>query len=110
MRSMSKVFQETPFLIAQPIFNQCISWSPIIQCMSNDLLMKKVFCNIFGHHYSVSKKVTQHIKEYKCVHCGKEVTTDVTGNLSALTPELQDINHTLEIIYQKRHGSSQQVA
>ncbi len=72
--------------------------------------MKKIFCQIFGHHYSVSKKVTQHIKEYKCVHCGKEVTTDVSGNLSALTPELQDINHTLEIIYRKRHAGEQQVA
>jgi DNA-directed RNA polymerase subunit RPC12/RpoP len=58
----------------------------------------------------VSKKVTQHIKEYKCVHCGKEVTTDVSGNLAVLTPELQDINHTLEIIYQKRHAGEQQVA
>ena len=72
--------------------------------------MKKVFCNIFGHHYSVSKKITFHIKEYKCIHCGTEVTTDASGNLSALTPELQDINNTLENIYQKRHRAAQQVA
>ena len=67
-------------------------------------------CSIFGHHYSVSKNVTLHIKEYQCVHCGKEVTTDVSGNLSALTPELQDINNTLQDIYQKRHRATQQVA
>ncbi|MEM9142034.1 MAG: hypothetical protein AAGA86_03535 [Bacteroidota bacterium] len=72
--------------------------------------MKKLFCSLFGHHYVVSKKVTQHIKEYKCIHCGKEVTTDVSGNLSALTPQLQDINKTLESIYQKRHRAAQQVA
>ncbi|MCX2718624.1 hypothetical protein [Lentiprolixibacter aurantiacus] len=72
--------------------------------------MKKVFCSIFGHHYSVSKKVTMHIKEYKCVHCGKEVTTDVSGNLSNLTPELQEINQTLERLYQRRHGAVHQVA
>ncbi len=72
--------------------------------------MKKIFCSIFGHHYSVSKKVTMHIKEYKCVHCGKQVTTDVSGNLSILTPELQEINQTLEELYQKRHGSHHQVA
>lgn len=72
--------------------------------------MKKVFCNIFGHHYSVSKKVTLHIKEYKCIHCGKEVTTDVSGNLSTLTPELQDINKTLENIYQKRHRAASHAA
>lgn len=73
--------------------------------------MKKVICSIFGHHYAVSKKVTSHIKEYKCIHCGREVTTDVSGNLSALTPELQEINNTLEDIYQKRHrAAAQQVA
>ena len=72
--------------------------------------MKKVFCSIFGHHYSVSKKVTMHIKEYKCVHCDKQVTTDVSGNLSNLTPELQEINQTLENLYQRRHGAVHQVA
>jgi DNA-directed RNA polymerase subunit RPC12/RpoP len=69
--------------------------------------MKKLFCTIFGHHYAVSKKVTSHIKEYKCIHCNKEVTTDVSGNLSILTPELQDINKTLERIYQYRHSEHQ---
>ncbi|MEO1010353.1 MAG: hypothetical protein AAFX53_03550 [Bacteroidota bacterium] len=72
--------------------------------------MKKFFCSIFGHHYAVSKRVTQHIKEYKCIHCGKEVTTDVSGNLSTLTPQLQDINKTLEEIYKRRHRDTQQVA
>ena len=72
--------------------------------------MKKIFCNIFGHHYSVSKKVTGHIKEYKCVHCGRQVTTDVDGNLSELTPELQEINETLERLYQRRHRATEEVA
>ncbi len=72
--------------------------------------MKKVFCNIFGHRYSVSKKVTQHIKEYECIHCGREVTTDVNGNLSALTPELQEINRTLENLFKKRHRAAEPVA
>lgn len=72
--------------------------------------MKKMICQIFGHHYAVSKKVTQHIKEYKCIHCNKEVTTDVDGNLSALTPELQDINRTLENIYQRRHRTADHAA
>ena len=72
--------------------------------------LSAICCSIFGHHYIVSKKVTLHIKEYKCVHCNKEVTTDVSGNLSNLTPELQDINNTLQDIYQKRHRAAQQVA
>ena len=65
--------------------------------------MKKFICNLFGHHYSVSKNVTSHIKEYACVHCGKQVTTDASGNLSLLTPELK----TLENIYQRRHSQEQ---
>ena len=69
--------------------------------------MKKLLCTLFGHHYTVSKNVTSHIKEYACVHCGKQVTTDASGNLSLLTPELREINQTLERIYQKRHTPKQ---
>lgn len=72
--------------------------------------LSSFFCSIFGHHYAVSKKVTLHIKEYKCIHCAKQVTTDVSGNLASLTPELQEINDTLQHIYQKRHSATQQVA
>ena len=72
--------------------------------------MKKVFCNIFGHHYSVSKKVTQHIKEYECIHCGRKVTTDVDGNLSVLTPELEEINRTLESLFNKKQHKAADTA
>lgn len=61
-----------------------------------------LFCNLFGHHYVVSKKVTQHIKEYKCLHCQKQVTTDVSGKLSILTPQMREINRTLQDMYRKR--------
>ena len=61
-----------------------------------------LFCNFFGHHFAVSKRVTQHIKEYQCIHCGKQVTTDERGKLSELTPQLKEINNTLEDIHQKR--------
>nr|WP_299339765.1 hypothetical protein [Allomuricauda sp.] len=66
------------------------------------------FCNLFGHHYVVSRNVTQHIKEYKCIHCNKQVTTDVSGNLSVLTPQMQEINNTLEDMYQKRKNRTVQ--
>lgn len=62
-----------------------------------------IFCNFFGHHFTVSKKVTKHIKEYRCLHCQKQVTTDETGKLSALTPQMQEINNTLADMYQKRN-------
>lgn len=85
-------------------------WFPKPEVLFNPKTMKKIFCNLFGHHYTVSKKVTLHIKEYECIHCGREVTTDVSGNLSTLTPELQDINKTLESIFQKRHRDAQEAA
>ena len=66
--------------------------------------LSSFFCNLFGHHYVVSKRVTEHIKEYKCLHCQKEVTTDASGKLSELTPQMQDINSTLEDMYRKRHN------
>ena len=61
-----------------------------------------IFCNLFGHHYVVSKSVTQHIKEYRCIHCGKQVCTNEQGKLSVLTPQLQEINSALEDMYKKR--------
>lgn len=67
-----------------------------------------IYCNFFGHHFVVSKSVTQHIKEYHCVHCQKQVTTDERGKLSLLTPELREINRTLEDMYQKRNRRRKQ--
>ncbi len=66
-------------------------------------LLSTFYCNLFGHHYVVSNKVTEHIKEYKCIHCQKQVTTDASGNLSDLTPKLKEINDTLRDMYQKRN-------
>lgn len=62
-----------------------------------------VFCNFFGHHFVVSKKITKHIKEYECVHCQKQVTTDERGKLTLLTPLMKEINKTLQDMYQRRN-------
>ncbi len=62
-----------------------------------------VYCQIFGHHYVVSKKITEHIKEYTCVHCQKQVTTDASGRLTALTERMREINAALHDMYQRRN-------
>lgn len=36
------------------------------------------------------------------MHCQKQVTTDVGGKLSILTPALREINVVLEDMYRKR--------
>jgi len=62
----------------------------------------KLYCSIFGHNYDVSKKVTQHVKEYTCKCCKKQLTTNGNGRLTELTPTFREINSILERIYTRR--------
>ncbi len=64
--------------------------------------VSKLYCNIFGHHYDVTKLVTKHVKEYTCKCCKKQLTTNSNGNLTELTPKFQEINSILEYIHTKR--------
>ena len=69
---------------------------------SNPNSISKLYCNVFGHQYDVSKKVTKHVKEYTCKCCKKQLTTNGNGRLTELTPKFQEINSVLEYIYTKR--------
>lgn len=62
----------------------------------------KLYCDFFGHNYQVSKKVTNHVKEYTCKCCKKQLTTNSNGKLIELTPKFQEINEALERIYNNR--------
>lgn len=62
----------------------------------------KLYCDFFGHNYKVSKKVTNHVKEYTCTCCKKQLTTDSNGRLTELTPKFQDINEALERVYNNK--------
>jgi hypothetical protein len=64
--------------------------------------IKRLFCGVFGHDFEVSKKVTKHVKEYECLCCHKQLTTDGRGKLTELTPKFMEINAMLEFIQQKR--------
>lgn len=61
-----------------------------------------LFCNLFGHHFEVSKNVTYHVKEYKCSKCGKEMTTNSNGFLTELTPKFREINNVLSKIHNNK--------
>ena len=65
----------------------------------------KTFCSFFGHKMLTTRNVTNHFKEYKCTCCGLELTNDLKGHKTFLTPELKDINETLISLYQKRRFS-----
>jgi hypothetical protein len=64
--------------------------------------VSKLYCNVFGHQYDVSKAVTKHVKEYTCKCCKKQLTTNGNGRLTELTPTFQEINSVLEYIYTRR--------
>lgn len=66
-------------------------------------LGKKILCTLFGHHFIVSREVTEHFKEYKCTCCDLELTNDLRGHKTFLTPELKSINETLFYVNKRRH-------
>lgn len=57
---------------------------------------------MFGHDFRVTRNVTNHVKEYTCENCKKELTTNSTGNLTELTPKFKEINDVLERIHHRR--------
>lgn len=69
---------------------------------SKPTLIPKMYCNLFGHNYEVTKKVTYHVKEYTCSHCKKQLTTNSNGSLTELTPKFKEINAILERIHTSR--------
>lgn len=75
---------------------------------SNAPLTSKLKCDIFGHNYEVSKKVTKHVKEYTCKCCKRQLTTNSNGRLTELTPTYKDINSILEKIYIRKMMHLQQ--
>jgi len=62
----------------------------------------KIYCDIFGHNYALSKKVTSHVKEYTCKCCKRQLTTNGNGELTELTPKFQEINTILAEMYTRR--------
>lgn len=68
----------------------------------------KLYCNLFGHNYEVSKKVTSHVKEYTCKCCKRQLTTNSNGDLTELTPKFKEINSILEEMYMRRSVRSRE--
>jgi hypothetical protein len=60
--------------------------------------MDRLLCKIFGHHYKIVKSI-RHIKEYDCVHCGKQVTSTDGRKVYPLTSEMRKINNAVEAFY-----------
>ena len=69
---------------------------------TNALAPMRIYCDLFGHNYEMTKKVTKHVKEYTCKCCKRQLTTNSNGKLTELTPKHQEINTILERIYTHR--------
>jgi len=75
---------------------------------SNGGSRSRLYCNVFGHQYEISKEVTKFVKEYTCNCCKKQLTTSGNGKLTEMTPKYKEINRILEHIYNKRVHRLQQ--
>lgn len=65
--------------------------------------LMSVACSIIGHGYHITNKITNHINEYKCKNCGKEVADNTQGYLEELTQKQREINKTLARFFNKRN-------
>lgn len=66
------------------------------------LIFGSLICALTGHRFRISKKVTEHIKEYRCSCCRTEVTDTASGELVKLTPKYRETNLFLARFYEKR--------
>ncbi|PWI30667.1 hypothetical protein [Xanthomarina sp. GH4-25] len=64
--------------------------------------MKNLICSLVGHDFKVTKKVTNHVNEFQCLHCKKQMTTNSNGTLSPLTAKQKEINFLLSYIHNKK--------
>lgn len=64
----------------------------------------RIICSIFDHHLQTSKKITNHVREYRCTRCGEEMTDTAEGLLAKLTPRFRETNRFLAEIHRRRNS------
>lgn len=68
--------------------------------------LSSILCVTLGHQYNITNKITNHINEYKCNHCGKEVTEDILENIEELTSSQRKINESVALFFQKKNAKN----
>ena len=61
-----------------------------------------IVCGTLGHDYVISRKITNHINEYKCTNCNKEVTDNFYGRIENLTFQTKKVNTSLALFFEKK--------
>ncbi len=64
--------------------------------------LSTIVCVTMGHDYIITRKVTNHINEYRCSHCGREVAENDKGYLEPLTQKIRNANSSLAVFFQKK--------
>ena len=59
-------------------------------------------CNVLGHKYVVTRRVTYHLKEFQCAYFNKKVTSDEEGQLVELSEKRKEINNILYRVHRNR--------
>ncbi|UAB81786.1 hypothetical protein INR76_03240 [Marixanthomonas sp. SCSIO 43207] len=61
-----------------------------------------IVCQTIGHKYVETRKITNHISEYKCSHCGREVTENSAGKIELLTKKVKEINNNVADFFERK--------
>lgn len=64
--------------------------------------MKNLICSLVGHDFRITKKITNYVSEFQCIHCKKQMSTNGNGNLTPLTSKQREINILLQHIHKKK--------
>ncbi|PVW14129.1 hypothetical protein [Marixanthomonas spongiae] len=62
----------------------------------------RIVCHTVGHKYVKTRKITNHIHEYKCKNCGREVTENPAGKIELLTHKVKEVNNNVAAYFEKR--------
>lgn len=60
-------------------------------------------CSFTGHNFKVTHQVNKRVQELCCVKCGKQMTTNIYGNLVPLSDKYSRINRALNDLAVKKN-------
>jgi hypothetical protein len=65
-------------------------------------IFKQLSCSVNGHQFKTRSIINERVSEVRCCKCGKEMTTNIYGNLVPLNENYSRINHALSELATRR--------
>lgn len=72
--------------------------------------MKNLICSLLGHDFKETRKVTDFVSEFQCIHCKKQMSTNENGALTPLTSQQKEINSLLHSVHKKKKKKAAQLS